>query len=303
MASLINTKIQDTYTGLIKTADNLPVDGTLKNLEDGNGGVLPIKVSSTTVEFTGNVLGITAGGLQAGTGTDSMASVLTSGPATASNAETIAIGKSTIASGFFANAIGSSASATGGFAQAYGTYCEAGGGYATALGSGCNAGGEFALAVGKQSQAAGASAISIGIENSAAASTSIVIGKSSSCASGQDGGIVIGNASNVKYQGISIGNNISNVSASQGIAIGQGAGTGNGWYATALGYNAKANAQGSTAIGFGVTAATANTVTIKRLQMLDYATLDYADDAAAATGGIPLGGVYHTSGALKIRIA
>jgi len=28
----------------------------------------------------------------------------------------------------------------------------------------------------------------------------------------------------------------------------------------------------------------------------------YADDAAAATGGIPLGGVYHTSGALKIRI-
>jgi len=37
--------------------------------------------------------------------------------------------------------------------------------------------------------------------------------------------------------------------------------------------------------------------------MLDYATLNYADDAAAATGGIPLGGVYHTAGALKIRIA
>ena len=36
--------------------------------------------------------------------------------------------------------------------------------------------------------------------------------------------------------------------------------------------------------------------------MLDYASLDFASDAAAATGGIPLGGVYHTAGALKIRI-
>ena len=31
--------------------------------------------------------------------------------------------------------------------------------------------------------------------------------------------------------------------------------------------------------------------------------MNYADDTAAAAGGIPLGGVYHTSGALKIRIA
>ena len=36
--------------------------------------------------------------------------------------------------------------------------------------------------------------------------------------------------------------------------------------------------------------------------MLDYATLNFADDTAAAAGGIPLGGVYHTAGALKIRI-
>jgi hypothetical protein len=30
---------------------------------------------------------------------------------------------------------------------------------------------------------------------------------------------------------------------------------------------------------------------------------DYADDAAAATGGVPVKGLYHTSGTLKIRVA
>jgi len=36
--------------------------------------------------------------------------------------------------------------------------------------------------------------------------------------------------------------------------------------------------------------------------MTDYANLDFASDAAAATGGVPLGGVYHNSGDMKIRI-
>lgn len=33
------------------------------------------------------------------------------------------------------------------------------------------------------------------------------------------------------------------------------------------------------------------------------ASFDFADDAAAATGGVPLGGLYHTSGSIKIRLA
>ena len=36
--------------------------------------------------------------------------------------------------------------------------------------------------------------------------------------------------------------------------------------------------------------------------MTDYANLDFASDAAAATGGVPLGGMYHNSGDMKIRI-
>lgn len=30
---------------------------------------------------------------------------------------------------------------------------------------------------------------------------------------------------------------------------------------------------------------------------------NYADDAAAATGGVPIGGIYHSSGALRVRLA
>jgi hypothetical protein len=30
---------------------------------------------------------------------------------------------------------------------------------------------------------------------------------------------------------------------------------------------------------------------------------NFANDAAAATGGIPLGGLYHTAGTIKIRLS
>lgn len=30
---------------------------------------------------------------------------------------------------------------------------------------------------------------------------------------------------------------------------------------------------------------------------------NFADDVAAATGGIPIGGLYHTNGAVKIRLS
>ena len=33
-----------------------------------------------------------------------------------------------------------------------------------------------------------------------------------------------------------------------------------------------------------------------------YAALDFADDATAAAGGVPLGGIYHRAGELKVRV-
>lgn len=73
--------------------------------------------------------------------------------------------------------------------------------------------------------------------------------------------------------------------------------------ASVIGHNNNVTANGATAIGNDLTAATPDTLTAHKLQLVDWATTDFADDTAAATAGIPLGGVYHTAGILKIRIS
>lgn len=56
----------------------------------------------------------------------------------------------------------------------------------------------------------------------------------------------------------------------------------------------------------GVLATTENAETLKN-KTLDAPKLsglgDYADDTAAAGGGVPVGGVYHNAGALRVRLA
>ena len=49
--NLTNKHIYETYHGLIKTGDNLPIDDTLKVLSDGDGNELPIEVSTDTTKF------------------------------------------------------------------------------------------------------------------------------------------------------------------------------------------------------------------------------------------------------------
>lgn len=57
MGSLTNQQIDLTYDGLIKTSDEQPIDGTLKNLQDGLGNDLPMQVSTGAINFTGTVTG------------------------------------------------------------------------------------------------------------------------------------------------------------------------------------------------------------------------------------------------------
>ena len=54
MSTLTGTKPKDTYQGLIKTSDSGPVTGS-KQLSDGNGNLLPVTVSSSSVALTGTV--------------------------------------------------------------------------------------------------------------------------------------------------------------------------------------------------------------------------------------------------------
>ena len=69
---------------------------------------------------------------------------------------------------------------------------------------------------------------------------------------------------------------------------------------TAIGSNARVDFK---ADANGVTVGDSATVTVYDFVISNYASLDYGDDTAAAGGGVPLGGVYHTAGTIKIRLS
>jgi len=245
----------------------------------------------------------------------------------------VAVGQ-TASAGYFAVAVGrGNAVAPHSFASLYNARSESD--YSIALGYGAFSQGIATIAIGQDSdtdsdgniaigygaQALGGGGfvrgnISIGYQafNGANSERNTVIGYQASCGSGNravavgqnataSGGrsVAIGtNNTTVQFGGVVIGN-YSQANAESAIAIGGYNNYANGLRSIVIGRESTATAQDAVAIGYQITAATASTVTIKRLQMLDYASLNYADDAAAATGGIPLGGVYHTSGTLKIR--
>jgi hypothetical protein len=245
---------------------------------DGTAGVVTL-LDSDELALDGVAIGGGGGaaGLESGTGTDSMqsSSTVTTVAADASGAGAIALGDSAIA------------------------------------------GGINNISIGTSNNTNGADIINIGDNNdmSSYSDRSVLIrpgGGTGIAFRGES--VTIGDDTYPGAAGVAIGksargkNNNPNVAIGKdaeagntGIAIGQDAdASGNG--SAALGAFSIANGVGAIALG-SVSATTVDTVTMKLLQILNYATMSFADDAAAATGGIPLGGVYHTAGALKIRIA
>ena len=175
-----------------------------------------------------------------------------------------------------------------------------------------NAAGLNSIAIGNDAIALKPSCIAIGdnVDVDAGGGGTGAIGIGENIKVRRDTGIAIGKNIGLSisdfdsYREIAIGNNV-NVQGGDSIGLGSnvnvtGTGTNN---KVAIGNGAVASANGSVALGYQVTASTDNTATVNLLQIAAYATMNYADDTAAATGGIPLGGVYHTDGALKIRIA
>jgi len=270
----------------------------------------------TAATVTG--IGGGGGGLVPGTGTSSMKSAddLTPNDALAGGSNAIAIGEGANANQDFSLSVGTFSQA-GIFSTAVGTYSESSGLYCSAFGPSSKATGDGAVSVGQSSQGLGAGSVSIGRQSVATLEGQIAIGDGAQCGEYVANAIGIGN-NVIAGGGTVVGNGAQGFNAGRSAAYGAGAKSLQN-ESVAIGGDAIVNASGgvalgdsatvatgadnAVAIGNDVTASTANTVTIKKLQMLDYATLNYVSDAAAATGGIPLGGVYHTDGALKIRIA
>jgi hypothetical protein len=68
MATLFNTKISDTYEGLIKTSDNGVIGAVEKNLTDGLGNASTLSIGTSSASFTGtlNLTNATVVGLSSG---------------------------------------------------------------------------------------------------------------------------------------------------------------------------------------------------------------------------------------------
>jgi hypothetical protein len=159
--------------------------------------------------------------------------------------------------------------------------------------------GEKSVSIGRDADATNLVGVAIGYNAKATFEGAVAMGANTQAVN--DSTVAIGaNAYTPTANSTAIGTS-SLAEAVNTVAIGTSAqaGTNN---ATALGQGSSAIANNATALGQGVIADVANYTTTRRLQLLDYSVLDYADDTAAAAGGVPLGGIYHNAGALRIRI-
>ena len=233
MATLTNEQINLTYPGLIKTVDNLAIDGTPRSLTDGIGVTFPMEISTTQINFIGGVdfstaivTGLSAGGLVAGpnlNGGMKSADFLTATPAVATGANSIAIGNNASSTAGSAISIGNNTSVANSDSIAIGTNCAALNGPAIAIGRFVSANGSVATAIGNSASVQADQSIGISGENctvSAAATRSVVIGRqaqalaSNSLAIGNFAKINSGAAGSMTFTACQVDTNSQNAQAS-----------------------------------------------------------------------------------------
>jgi hypothetical protein len=115
-----------------------------------------------------------------------------------------------------------------------------------------------------------------------------------------------GNQNNQGYRSIVFGNLNNIASGNYNTIIGNNHSILDGNYNSILGGDnntISGTTSGATMVGCSNKSATRNDATfVENLVVFNYAGLNFADDTAAAAGGVVLGQIYHTGGTMKIRI-
>jgi hypothetical protein len=116
-----------------------------------------------------------------------------------------------------------------------------------------------------------------------------------------------GNQNNEGYRGVILGNlNGIGAGTNYNVVIGNNSRVDGGSYNTIIGgenNNISGGTSGSTLLGMTNYTPTRNDAAFAvNYVMTNYAGLNFADDTAAAAGGVVLGQIYHTGGTMKIRI-
>ena len=247
MATLTGNQINSSYEGLIKTADNGQITATAKSVTDGVGNATNITIGTTstnfvsgTVDFTGSTVVGVGGGLQSGTGIDSIQTngTITSVPAAATGTETIAIGNGATASGDKNISIGTGIAGSGG---------------SIVIGDG---------------------------DATSSASNTLAIGVNMPTEFNFRGDSVsVGNGIYPSQFGTFLGHGANHTAggSTRCVAVGHGATT-SANQSISLGADSVSTANDSVAIGYGVTAGTIGTVSMKALEL--------QTDSTPTAGGI-----------------
>jgi hypothetical protein len=162
--------------------------------------------------------------------------------------------------------------------SAFGADAQATSRETAAFGMSTRAAGYASTSLGHNAETAGERAIAVGNRTRASAFRSITIGQ---------------DITNTSPYGTLV-NGVSNTLNSTGYYNNIFNGTGNSITGTT---------SGATMLSCSGRTATTNDATfVENLVIFNYSNLNYADDTAAAAGGVVLGQVYHNNGALRIRV-
>ena len=83
----------------------------------------------------------------------------------------------------------------------------------------------------------------------------------------------------------------------------QSLGLGDVAFSVSTGLNVNTNSNALLITEGGINAGNPSAAQVPRVILPTVVQFNFADDTAAAAGGIPVGGLYHSAGVLKIRIA
>jgi hypothetical protein len=214
---------------------------------------------------------------------------------TTSGAGGIVIGKNATAGGVIRKAVaigqdvsaagtgiivGWSATANGDGACAFGILNTASAESSTAVGVLANCTGVHAVAIGRDVNSTGLRPIAIAPNTTVSRENSCAVGGNAHSVSNGKRQSICGGLSNT----ISSSNDDNTILGGNGNTIG-------------------GTTSGSTLVGcIGKTATRDDAAFVQNLVVFNYSNLNFADDTAAAAGGVVLGQVYHNAGALRIRI-
>ena len=177
------------------------------------------------------------------------------------------------------------------------------------FGRACNSTGSGNLVAGNNSSASGGYSLVVAEGCSSSTVWGVSLGRSNSIDGGSYMSIVAGNINGIQnsYAAVVFGEQNS-INGSQHSAVLGGklnSITSSSPYNAIIGSNNSSITGGTNVVMIGTSGRTATTdyaTFVENLVVFNYAALDFADDTAAAAGGVVLGQVYHNLGALRIRI-